>query len=49
MHILQAIAALKALVPGEYHITIVAPETFTTFTPLLPCKLSGTATYTILI
>ena len=29
---------LKSLSPGEYHITLIAPETFTTFTPLLPCE-----------
>ncbi|KAL4077285.1 pyridine nucleotide-disulfide oxidoreductase-domain-containing protein [Scleroderma yunnanense] len=37
-----SIAALKALVPGEYHVIIVAPETFTTFTPLLPSAAVGT-------
>lgn len=34
----QSVATLQSLVPGEYHVTIVSPDTFTTFTPLLPCK-----------
>ncbi|KAI6006117.1 GH3 auxin-responsive promoter-domain-containing protein [Pisolithus albus] len=29
--------AKKTLTQGEYHVTIVAPENFTTFTSLLPC------------
>jgi len=28
---------LQNLHPGDYHITVVSTETFTTFTPLLPC------------
>lgn len=28
---------LKSLSPGDYHVVLVSPETFTTFTPLLPC------------
>ncbi|KAJ6525745.1 hypothetical protein B0H19DRAFT_971188 [Mycena capillaripes] len=35
-----AIATLQALYPGDYHVTVVSSETFTTFTPLLPCMLS---------
>ena len=30
---------LQDLSLGDYHVTIVTPETFTTFTPLLPCKV----------
>lgn len=29
---------LQTLNPGDYHITVIAPETYTTFTPLLPCE-----------
>ncbi len=29
---------LEKLSPGDYHVTIVSAETYTTFTPLLPCK-----------
>lgn len=29
---------LKSLNPEDYHVTLIAPETFTTFTPLLPCE-----------
>lgn len=35
----QAMGVLKTLYPGDYHVTVVSSETFTTFTPLLPCKL----------
>ena len=28
---------LKTLRSGDYHVTLISPETFTTFTPLLPC------------
>lgn len=33
----QAISLLQSLHSGTYHVTVVSPETFTTFTPLLPC------------
>ena len=33
----QAVGVLDKLNPGDYHVTIVSPETYTTFTPLLPC------------
>jgi NADH dehydrogenase FAD-containing subunit len=29
---------LNKLYFGDYHVTVVAPDTFNTFTPLLPCK-----------
>ena len=31
---------LNTLKPGDYHITVISPETYTTFTPLLPCKFT---------
>ena len=33
----QAVGVLDKLNPGDYHVTIISPETYTTFTPLLPC------------
>lgn len=33
----QALGVLKSLNPGDYHITLISTENFTTFTPLLPC------------
>jgi hypothetical protein len=35
---IQAIGVLQTLNYGDYHVTVVSPDTFTTFTPLLPCK-----------
>jgi len=32
---------LQKLYPGYFHVTVVSPDTFTTFTPLLPCKCSS--------
>ncbi|EEB92071.1 hypothetical protein MPER_09473, partial [Moniliophthora perniciosa FA553] len=37
-----AMGALQTLHPGDYHVTIVSAETFTTFTPLLPSAAVGT-------
>ncbi|KAJ7905837.1 pyridine nucleotide-disulfide oxidoreductase-domain-containing protein [Mycena olivaceomarginata] len=37
-----AMATLQNLYPGDYHITVVSSETFTTFTPLLPSAAVGT-------
>jgi hypothetical protein len=34
----QAVSVLDTLSFGDYHVTVVTPETFTTFTPLLPCE-----------
>ena len=34
---LKAMGVLKTLQSGDYHVTVISPETFTTFTPLLPC------------
>jgi NADH dehydrogenase FAD-containing subunit len=39
---LQAIGTLQTLHPGDYHVTVVTAETFTTFTPLLPSAAVGT-------
>lgn len=33
---------LKSIQPGEYHVTVVAPDTFNHFTPLLPSAAVGT-------
>ena len=33
----KAVGVLDKLSPGDYHVTIISPETYTTFTPLLPC------------
>ncbi|PCH37785.1 mitochondrial NADH dehydrogenase [Wolfiporia cocos MD-104 SS10] len=37
-----AVGVLNTLRPGDYHVTVVSPETFTTFTPLLPSAAVGT-------
>jgi len=29
---------LQSLHPGDYHVTVVSSDTYTTFTPLLPCE-----------
>ncbi|KAH9996871.1 mitochondrial NADH dehydrogenase [Russula vinacea] len=37
-----AVSALQAIHPGDYHVTLISPDTFTTFTPLLPSAAVGT-------
>ncbi|KZT71386.1 mitochondrial NADH dehydrogenase [Daedalea quercina L-15889] len=37
-----AVGILKTLRPGDYHVTVISPETYTTFTPLLPSAAVGT-------
>ncbi|KAF9792776.1 mitochondrial NADH dehydrogenase [Thelephora terrestris] len=37
-----AVALLSKLSLGDYHVTLVSPDTFTTFTPLLPSAAVGT-------
>ncbi|KAJ7709580.1 hypothetical protein B0H17DRAFT_915452 [Mycena rosella] len=37
-----AMATLQSLYAGDYHVTVVSSETFTTFTPLLPSAAVGT-------
>ena len=31
---------LQTLSPGDYHVTVVSTDTYTIFTPLLPCQKS---------
>ncbi|KAI0672741.1 nucleotide-binding domain-containing protein [Trametes maxima] len=44
-----AVGVLDKLSPGDYHITIVSPETYTTFTPLLPSAAVGTVSVRSLV
>ncbi|EPS95185.1 FAD/NAD-binding domain-containing protein [Fomitopsis schrenkii] len=37
-----AVGVLNSLHPGDYHVTVISPETYTTFTPLLPSAAVGT-------
>ncbi|KAF7967254.1 hypothetical protein HWV62_35045 [Athelia sp. TMB] len=37
-----AVGLLQTLNPGDYHVTVVSTDTFTTFTPLLPSAAVGT-------
>ncbi|KAB5595440.1 NADH dehydrogenase [Ceratobasidium theobromae] len=37
-----AVGVLQTLRPMDYHVTIVSPETYTNFTPLLPSAAVGT-------
>ncbi|KAH9833022.1 nucleotide-binding domain-containing protein [Rhodofomes roseus] len=37
-----AVGVLNSLRPGDYHVTVISPETYTTFTPLLPSAAVGT-------
>ncbi|KAF8709427.1 Pyridine nucleotide-disulfide oxidoreductase, partial [Rhizoctonia solani] len=37
-----AVGVLQKLHPADYHVTIVSPETYTNFTPLLPSAAVGT-------
>lgn len=37
-----SVATLQTLTQGDYHVTVIAPENFTTFTPLLPSAAVGT-------
>lgn len=37
-----AVGVLNTLKPGDYHVTLISPETYTTFTPLLPSAAVGT-------
>ncbi|KAF9812931.1 hypothetical protein IEO21_05886 [Rhodonia placenta] len=37
-----AVAILNTLRPSDYHVTLVSPDTYTTFTPLLPSAAVGT-------
>ncbi|KAI0053855.1 mitochondrial NADH dehydrogenase [Auriscalpium vulgare] len=44
-----AVSALQSIHPGEYHVIVVSPDTFTTFTPLLPSAAVGTVSIRSLI
>jgi len=44
-----AVSVLQTIHPGDYHVTIVSPDTFTTFTPLLPSAAVGTVSVRSLI
>ncbi|KAL4246040.1 NADH dehydrogenase family protein [Abortiporus biennis] len=44
-----AVGLLKTLNEGEYHVTLISPETFTTFTPLLPSAAVGTVSVRSLV
>ncbi|KAH9950274.1 nucleotide-binding domain-containing protein [Amylocystis lapponica] len=37
-----AVGILNTLRAGDYHVTVISPETYTTFTPLLPSAAVGT-------
>lgn len=37
-----AMGVIEKLKPGDYHVTVVSAETYTTFTPLLPSAAVGT-------
>ncbi|KAI0031723.1 nucleotide-binding domain-containing protein [Vararia minispora EC-137] len=44
-----AVSTLQHLNDGDYHVTVIAPETFNTFTPLLPSAAVGTVSVRSLI
>ncbi|KZV59119.1 nucleotide-binding domain-containing protein [Peniophora sp. CONT] len=44
-----AVSTLMSLNDGAYHVTVIAPETFNTFTPLLPSAAVGTVSIRSLI
>ncbi|KAF8264227.1 mitochondrial NADH dehydrogenase [Lactarius quietus] len=44
-----AVSVLQSIHPGDYHVTIVSPDTFTTFTPLLPSAAVGTVSVRSLV
>ncbi|KAI0748361.1 nucleotide-binding domain-containing protein [Daedaleopsis nitida] len=44
-----AVGVLQTLSPGDYHVTVVSPETYTTFTPLLPSAAVGTVSVRSLV
>lgn len=44
-----AVSVLQTIHPGDYHVTIVSPDTFTTFTPLLPSAAVGTVSVRSLV
>ncbi|THH10485.1 hypothetical protein EW146_g8361 [Bondarzewia mesenterica] len=44
-----AIGVIQSLHLGDYHVTIISPDTYTTFTPLLPSAAVGTVSVRSLI
>ncbi|KAI0072265.1 nucleotide-binding domain-containing protein [Panus rudis PR-1116 ss-1] len=44
-----AVGVLDSLRDGDYHVTVVSPETFNTFTPLLPSAAVGTVSVRSLV
>ncbi|KAF8163513.1 hypothetical protein B0H34DRAFT_650236 [Crassisporium funariophilum] len=44
-----AMGVLQTLSPGDYHVTVVSTDTYTTFTPLLPSAAVGTVSVRSLI
>ncbi|PPQ78153.1 hypothetical protein CVT25_015486 [Psilocybe cyanescens] len=44
-----AMGVLESLHPGDYHVTVVSTDTYTTFTPLLPSAAVGTVSVRSLI
>ncbi|KAF4615380.1 hypothetical protein D9613_002733 [Agrocybe pediades] len=44
-----ALGVLEKLSPGDYHVTVVSTDTYTTFTPLLPSAAVGTVSVRSLI
>ncbi|TBU35492.1 nucleotide-binding domain-containing protein [Dichomitus squalens] len=44
-----AVGVIDKLNPGEYHVTVISPETYTTFTPLLPSAAVGTVSIRSLV
>lgn len=44
-----SVAMMKELNPGEYHVTVVAPENYFLFTPMLPSATVGTLEFRSLV
>ncbi|KAI9458282.1 mitochondrial NADH dehydrogenase [Russula earlei] len=44
-----AVSVVNSIHPSDYHVTVVSPDTFTTFTPLLPSAAVGTVTVRSLV
>ncbi|KAH9966845.1 mitochondrial NADH dehydrogenase [Russula dissimulans] len=44
-----AVSVLQTIHSGDYHVTVVSPDTFTTFTPLLPSAAVGTVSVRSLV
>jgi NADH dehydrogenase len=44
-----AVSVLQTIHPGDYHVTVVSADTFTTFTPLLPSAAVGTVSVRSLV